>query len=133
MAEPAGYVLRIKSNQWVDHVFNMAIYYTNLRRKWETGQTVIFTHKMESGDAVVGYGVIGNVCPHDELSEEERVKSEEWRMALVFRYVLKLEKPLPIQETFLKQPKFRGRYMHGLALSKEQLDAILTQTEPHSA
>ena len=127
--EIAGYVLRIMSDYWVDHVFNMAIYYTNLRRRWKPDQTIIFIHRTNAGDAIVGYGVIENVCEQDELSEEERLGSEEWKEAIVFKYVVRFEKPLPVKETFLKEPKFRGRYVHGLPLSKEQLDSILKLAE----
>jgi hypothetical protein len=127
MVEVAGYVLRITSNSWVDHVFDMAIYYTDLRRKWQAGQTMIFTHKTESGDSVVGYGVIDRACQQNELAEEDRVEPERWKTALVFKYVLRFEKPLPIRETFLKEPKFRGRYAHGLGISKEQIDSILNR------
>jgi hypothetical protein len=127
--EIAGYVLRIMSDYWVDHVFNMAIYYTNLRRRWKPDQTIVFIHRTNAGDAIVGYGVIENVCEQDELSEEERLGSEEWKEAIVFKYVVRFEKPLPVKETFLKEPKFRGRYVHGLPLSKEQLDSILKLAE----
>lgn len=127
--EIAGYVLRIMSDYWVDHVFNMAIYYTNLRRRWKPDQTIIFIHRTNAGDAIVGYGVIENVCEQNELSEEERLGSEEWKEAIVFKYVVRFEKPLPVKETFLKEPKFRGRYVHGLPLSKEQLDSILKLAE----
>jgi hypothetical protein len=129
MVEVAGYVLRITSNFWVDHVFGMAIYYTNLRRRWQAGQTIIFTHKTEYGDSVVGYGVIECACQQNELAEEDRVEPEKWETALVFRYVLKFEKPLSIKETFLKEPKFRGRYAHGLGVTKEQIDSILNRAE----
>jgi hypothetical protein len=132
MAEIAGYVLRITSDYWVDHVFDMAIYYTNLRRNWKTDQTIIFIHKAESGDSVVGYGVIENASRQNELPEEERVESEKWKIALVFRYVLRFEKPLPIKETFLREPRFRGRYAHGLSVSKEQIDSILNRAESRS-
>lgn len=130
--EIAGYILRIMSDYWVDHVFNMAIYYTNLRRRWKPDQTIIFIHRTNVGDAIVGYGIIENVCEQDELSEEERLGSEEWKEAIVFKYVVRFEKPLPVKETFLKERKFRGRYVHGLPLSKEQLDSILKQAESPS-
>jgi hypothetical protein len=129
MAKAVGYVLRITSNFWVDHVFDMAIYYTNLRRSWQAGQTIIFTHRTGSGDSVVGYGVIERACQQNELAEEERVEPEKWKTALVFRYVLKFRKPLSIKETFLKEPKFRGRYAHGLGVTKEQVDSILNRAE----
>jgi hypothetical protein len=48
MAEIAGYVLRIMSDYWVNHVFDMAIYYTNLRRRWKSDQSIIFIHKTMS-------------------------------------------------------------------------------------
>jgi hypothetical protein len=130
--EIAGYILRIRSDYWVDHVFNMAIYYTNLRRKWKPNQTIIFIHRTSVGDAIVGYGIIENVCEQDELSEEERLGSEEWKEAIVFKYVVRFEKPLLVKETFLKEPKFRGRYVHGLALGKGKLDSILKQAESPS-
>jgi tRNA uridine 5-carbamoylmethylation protein Kti12 len=132
MLEVAGYVLRITSNSWVDHVFDMAIYYTNLRRKWQAGQTIIFIHRTESGDSVVGYGVIERACQQDELPEGDRMEPEKWKTALVFRYVLRFEKPLSVKETFLNEPKFRGRYAHGLGVSKEQMDSILDRAELRS-
>jgi hypothetical protein len=130
--EIAGYILRIMSDYWVDHVFDMAIYYTNLRRRWKPNQTIIFIHRTNVGDAIVGYGIIENVCEQDELSEEERLGSEEWKEAIVFKYVVRFEKPLLVKETFLKEPKFRGRYVHGLALGKGKLDSILKQAESPS-
>lgn len=132
MAEIAGYVLRIMSDYWVDHVFNMAIYHTNLRRKWKPDQTIIFIHKTECGDAAVGYGLVEKVCQQTELSEEERLECGKWKEALVFRYVMKLEKPLLLMNTFLKEPRYRGRYLHGLALNKEQLGSILSPAESPS-
>jgi hypothetical protein len=129
--EVASYVLRIATKQWVDHVFNMAIYYTSFRRKWKPEQTILFVHKTTVGDAIVGYGVIGSVLEKEELSEEDRSECEKygWKKAITFKYVVRFEKPLPIKETFLKDSKFRGRYMHGLQLTKEQLESILNQAE----
>ena len=132
MVEIAGYVLRIVSDYWVDHVFNMVIYHTNLRRKWMPDQTIIFIHKTECGDAAVGYGVMEKVCQQNELSEEERLEHGKWKEALVFRYVIKLEKPLLLTNTFLKEPRYRGRYLQGLPLNKEQLGSILSRAESSS-
>jgi len=132
MAEIAAYVLRITSDYWVSHVFDMAIYLTNLRRKWKADQGIIFIHNTESGDAVIGYGIIEKVCKQNELPEEERLEPEKWKEAIVFKYVIKFEKPLITKKTFLKNPKFRGRFLHGLAINKEQLDSIVTQAESQS-
>jgi len=131
MVEADGYILRIATKQWVSQVFNIAIYYTSIRRKWKSGQTILFVHRTNVGDAIVGYGVIDNICEKDELSEDEKRECEKygWKRAIEFKYVKEFERPLPIKETFLKDSKLRGRYFHGLRLNKEQLNSIITQAE----
>jgi len=131
MSESDGYILRIATKQWVNQVFSMAIYYTSIRRKWKSGQTILFMHKTNVGDAIVGYGVIENFYEKDELSEEEKRECEKggWKRALEFRYVKQFDRPLLIKETFLRGSKLRGRYFHGLKLNKEQLEAVITQAE----
>jgi len=131
MVEADGYILRIATKQWVSQVFNIAIYYTSIRRKWKSGQTILFVHRTNVGDAIVGYGVIDNICEKDELSEDEKRECEKygWKKAIEFKYVKEFERPLPIKETFLKDSKLRGRYFHGLRLNKEQLNSIITQAE----
>jgi hypothetical protein len=131
MGEVAGYILRIASEEWVRQVFDMAIYYTSLSRKWKEGQMILFVSKTGAGDVIVGYGVLQGVLSKDELSEEERLecKKHGWKRAIEFAYVKRFEKPLPLKKTFLKGSKFRGRYLHGLAIGKEQLDSIISQAE----
>jgi hypothetical protein len=109
----------------------MAIYFTNLRRKWKHGQTILFVHKTSVGDAVVGYGVVESVLEKDELSEQDRVACErgDWKRAIEFRYVKQFDEPLAVKNTFLKGSKLRGRYFHGLKLNKNQLAAVLAQAE----
>lgn len=131
MSEAAGYILRIATKQWVDQVFEMAIYYTSIRRKWKTGQTILFIHKTKIGDAIVGYGVVDNVYEKDELSEDEKRQCEKggWKRAIEFRYVRQFDAPLPIKQTFLKGSKLRGKYFHGLKLTKDKLDNLMAGAE----
>ena len=131
MVEADGYILRISTKRWVDQVFNLAMYYTGARRRWKVGQTIIFVHRTSLGDAVIGYGVIGDIYESDELSEEERRECEKhgWKKAIEFRYIIRFENPLPIKETSLKDLKLRGKYLHSLPLNKQQLDAIISQAE----
>lgn len=131
MVEADGYVLRITTEKWVNQVFGMAVYYTNLRRKWKPGQTIVFLHKTSVGDSIIGYGVIRKICGKDELSDEEIRECDKygWKKAIEFKYVIKLEKPLRIKETFLKNSKLRGRYFHGLKLDEKQLNSIISQAE----
>lgn len=131
MVEAAGYILRIATKQWVEQVFSLAIYYTSIRRKWEHGQTILFMHKTTKGDAIVGYGEIGNTNTVDELSEEERRECEKygWKRAIEFTYVKEFEKPLLVKETILRDLKLRGKFFHGLPLSKERISLIISQAE----
>jgi hypothetical protein len=131
MSEAAGYILRIATKQWVAQVFEMAVYFTNIRRKWKTGQTILFVHKTKIGDAIVGYGVIEDAHEKDELSDEEKNQCEKggWKRAIEFKYVKRLDTPLAVKETFLKGSKLRGKYFHGLKLNRTQLDSLMARAE----
>lgn len=133
-SEVAAYILRIAAEEWVDHVFEMAIYYTNLQRKWKSGQAILFIHKTPTADALVGYGVLDHVVERSALSEEDRVECERgsWKRAIEFKYVKRFEKPLLVKETFLKDSKRHGRSFHGLALNREEFENILSQAEKSS-
>jgi hypothetical protein len=129
MPRVEGYILRIVGDELADHVFDMAIYYTNLNRKWSSGQVILFVHKLEFGDAFIGHGVIERILEKDELCDQERVECErgEWKMAIEFKYVRRLDRPLLVKETFLKDSKLRGRLFHGLQLDSVQVESLLKQ------
>ncbi|MGC8998642.1 MAG: hypothetical protein ACP5JW_04495 [Candidatus Bathyarchaeia archaeon] len=131
MAKAEGYILRIAKKEWVEKVFDSAMYYTGARRKWQPGQTILFVSRTEFGDSFIGYGVIENVYGKEELSEEEQRECETygWRKAIEFKYVSKFEKPLPLRETFFKALKPRGKTLHTLPLTSEQINAIISQAE----
>lgn len=131
MVEVDGYILRIAGKEWVEKVFDSAMYYTSSPRKWRKGQTVLFLAKTELGDAFVGYGVIENIYMKEELSEEEQRECEVWgwRKALEFKYVVRFGKPLALKETFLKDSRLRGKCFHGFPLKVEQLNALIGQAE----
>jgi hypothetical protein len=129
MPQVEGYILRIVGEEFAEHVFDLAIYYTNLKRKWRSEQIILFVHKSKLGDAFVGYGVIGRILEKHELSDQERAECERggWKMAIEFKYVRRLETPLLIKETFLKDSRLRGRLFHGLPLDRVQVDNLLKQ------
>jgi hypothetical protein len=64
-----------------------------------------------------------------ELCDQERIECERggWKMAIEFKYVRKLERPLLVKETFLKDSKLRGRFFHGLQLDRVQVESLLKQ------
>jgi len=131
LVEACGYILRIASEEWLNEVFNTAMYYTSVRRKWMPDQTILFVHKTKAGDAFVGYGVIKSVYENEDLTEEERSKCKEhgWRKALEFAYVIKSEKPLLVKNTFLRNLKVVGRCLNGYPLDSGMLNAIIAQSE----
>lgn len=135
MSSAEGYILRIARKEWVSRVFDMTIYYAGIHRKWKIGQTIIFVHKTGVGDAVIGYGKIGNVYSFNELSDGEKQFCERygWKEAIEFQYVINFENPLPLRDTFLKGLKLRGKTLHGFPLNKEQINSILHKAEQMQA
>ncbi|MBS7636966.1 hypothetical protein KEJ37_06515 [Candidatus Bathyarchaeota archaeon] len=131
MVEADGYILRIARKDWIEKVFDTAMYYTGAPRKWKAGQTILFIGRTESGDSFIGYGVIENVYEKEELSEEEQRECETygWRKALEFKYIVRFEKPLLVRETFLRDLKLSGKTLHSLPLKAEQIKSILSQAE----
>ena len=127
----SGSILRIATKDLVDLVFEMAIYYTSMNRKWSSEHMIVFVHKTELGDAFVGYGSIERVLEKDALSEEERAECIRggWKKAIEFRFVKRFAKPLLIKDTFFKESKLRGRYFHGLRLSEQQLEDLLPRSD----
>lgn len=131
MAAPKGLIMRISTKEWINQVFNYAMYFTSSRRKMVAGQIVLFVHKTEFGDAFIGYGEIGNLYAVEELSEVEKSLCEKWswKRAIEFKYVVKFEKPLPVRETFLKNLKVKGKTLHCFPLSEEILNQIICMAE----
>ena len=129
--QQSGSILRIATNELVDLVFEMAIYYTNMNRKWSSGHMIVFVHKTKLGDAFVGYGSIERALEKDALSQEEQTECFRggWKRAIEFRYVKRFAKPLLIKDTFFKTSKLRGRYFHGLRLSEQQLEDLLQYSD----
>jgi hypothetical protein len=129
VGQKSGSILRIATKELVDVVFEMAIYYTNMNRKWNSGHMILFVNKTELGDAFVGYGSIERISEKDILSEEEQAECFRggWKRAIEFKYVKRFAKPLLIKDTFFKDSKLRGRYFHGLTLNEQQVNELIQQ------
>lgn len=123
--------MRIATREWVNQVFDLAIYYTGARRKMFAGQKVVFVHKTPLGDAFVGYGEIANIYGFDDLSEAEKLECEKWgwRKAIEFKYVVRFEAPLLLKETSLKGLKAKGKTLHCFPLDEEKLNEIISAAE----
>ncbi|MEA2090103.1 MAG: hypothetical protein U9O89_05020 [Thermoproteota archaeon] len=126
-----GYILRITKDEWMKQVFERMKYYAGVRRKWTPGLTIFFARKTEKGDSLIGYGVVETVQKLEELTEEERRECEKWgwNVALVFKYLIKLDQPLLIKDSILKDSKMRGKYLHGFALDSAKVQSLLNQAE----
>jgi hypothetical protein len=50
-----------------DRVSDMAIHYTNLIKKWNSGQIILFVYKSELSDAFIGHRLIKDILKKEEL------------------------------------------------------------------
>ena len=126
-----GYILRITREEWFRQVFEIKKYYPGVRGAWMPGLTILLAKKMEAGDSFVGYGTIRGFVDVEDLSEEERRMCEEmrWKGAIIFDDLFRFNPPLPIKETFLRDSKAKGRYLHGFSLTNDQVNSILSRAE----
>jgi hypothetical protein len=104
-------------------------YYTKVNRKWKPRQTVIFVHKMDEGDSLIGFGIIETARQFSDLSEKEKAICAEygWKTALDFTFMKEFTAPLLVRETFLAKTSRRGKYLHPFDLSKVQMRELLSQ------
>jgi len=128
---PSGYVLRIAREEWLAQVFDNAIYFTSMRRRWAQDQIVLFVHRMAAGDSFVGYGVILRACESEVLPREERLLCEEgrWRTAIELSFVKKFDRPVLVRDAFQRGLKLRGRCLQGLRLGEDEVDAVISAGE----
>ena len=133
VGEVGGYILRISKEEWVRQVFEKRKYYPGIMRRWAHGTTILLARKTERGDSFIGYGVIGRIDMPWELPEEEReyCKRHGWKCAISFKNLTRFEEPLPIKETFLREDRRKGKFLHGIPLTVEQIDSILESAEDH--
>lgn len=129
--EVGGYILRISRDDWVRQVFEKRKYYPGIMRRWSRGTTILLARKTEKGDSFIGYGIIGRIDMPWELPEEELeyIRSHGWKCVLVFKNLMRFEKPLPLKETFLRDDRRKGKFLHGVPLTVEQVDSILEAAE----
>lgn len=132
--EIGGFILRISREEWLRQVFELKKYYPGIMRGWTGGMTILLARKTEKGDSFIGYGVIGRIDMPCELpkEEEEYCKSNGWKCAILFKTLERFEEPLPLKETFLKGDPRKGKFLHGVSLTVDQIDSILEATEKQS-
>ena len=126
-----GYVLRISHEDLVNQVFSLEKYYSGVIRDFKRGTPLLFAAKSESGDSLVGYGVVDKVEFLWEMTpaDEEYAKEHNWKIALKLRGATRFRTPLLIKNSLLKDDKRKGAYLHGAKLSEDTIDALLEQAE----
>ena len=129
MPTNCGCFLRISGEDWVNQVFENAIYYTNLKKKLKHGDSVLFIYGTDKGDSIVGCGRVDCLRERSELASDDQMQCEDggWSRAIVFTYVKRFDKPLLVKTTYLRDSKLRGRYLHGAEFDTVQLQTILDQ------
>ena len=129
--EAGGFILRISREEWLRQVFELKKYYPGIMRRWTHGTTILLARKTGKGDSFIGYGVIGRIDMPWELpkEEEEYCRSNGWKCAILFKTLRRFKEPLPLKETFLKGDPRKGRFLHGISLTVDQIDSILEAAE----
>jgi hypothetical protein len=129
--EVGGYILRISKEEWLRQVFELKKYYPGVMRGWTRGMTILLARKTDRGDSFIGYGVIDRIDMSWELQDKEReyCKANGWKCVLVFKNLIGFEEPLPLKKTFLKDDKRKGKFLHGVPLTVDQIDSILEAAE----
>ena len=126
-----GYVLRISHEDLVDQVFNLGKYYAGIQRNFIRGTPLLFAAKSESGDSIVGYGVVDKIESLWEMTPGDEIYAKEhgWKVGLSLRGATKFKTPLLIKNSLLKEDKRRGAFLHGAKFSKDTIDGLLEQAE----
>ena len=123
------HILRISRDEWIRQVYDVGKYYSGMIgvKGWQIGSTVVFLKKVGKKDSVIGHGSIAGIETIDDMSEEEKKMCQEngWKSAVRFADLKKLEPAKPINETAIGKWGARGQYLHGRALSNEELETIL--------
>lgn len=123
---PRGFILRITREDWLKRVFSIRKYYPGVSRRWERDDIIFFARKSDVGDSLIGYGIVEKFVKKDNLSDKEKAECEimNWRGAIIFKEIYKFEPPIPIRETSLVDLKVKGKYLHGLRLTEDQVAEI---------
>ena len=131
--EKYGYILRISKDQWLKQVYDLKKYYPGTMRRWKRGTIILLAKKAEEGDSFIGYGVVDKVQMLWELPPEEEAYCRErgWKCALSFKTLFRFDKPFPIKESILADDPRKGRLLHGVRLTEDQVDAILEAAEDY--
>lgn len=129
--EVGGYILRLSKEEWLRQVFELKKYYPGVMRGWTRGMTILLARKTDQGDSFIGYGIIDRIDMPWELQEKERqyCKENGWKCVLVFKNLTRFEEPLPVKETFLRGDKRKGKFLHAIPLTVDQVDSILDSAE----
>ena len=130
--EKYGYILRVKTEEWENQIFEIRKYYVGLRRDYRRGRVILFMKKVKV-DSIVGYGIIDKVEMLWEMTPEEEAycKENKWRFALSFKPLIRFRKPYPKKVSILKDDKRKGSFLHGARLTENQVEAILDGAEKY--
>lgn len=131
--ETTGYVLRISTDEYLQQLAEIKKYYPGIQRHWHKGTPILFAKKVKV-DSFVGYGIVDKVEMLWEMTpeEEDYCRQNKWKQGITFKPLIMYEKPLPIRETFLKDDKRKGMFLHGIKLTENQVDAILDAAEEYA-
>lgn len=132
--ERYGYILRIATDEWLKQVYRLKRYYPGLNRRWDEGTVILLAKKAEAGDSFIGYGIVERVMRPEELPPDERAYCEGhgWKGAIVFKELYSFDPPYPIKESILKGDSRKGKYLHGVRLTVEEVNSIIESAKNYT-
>jgi len=121
-----NYILRIAKDEWERQVFALKAYYAGVRREWEAGSTIYLLKRTESGDAFIGYGVIGKIVPLEKMDEGEKdmCMNNNWNKKLSFSKLVRFEPPVLVKDTIVSGWGQKGALLHGAPISQSDMESI---------
>ncbi len=116
-----NHILRINDKSEKE-LFVKRILYIGIRRDWTRNSRVFFVKKQQSGDAIIGSGVLQTVIELAELddAEKEMCIKNNWYGRMVFE---KLARFLPAIDTAAIAEK-NPAFLHGLEISDADFAVI---------
>ncbi|MCS7115485.1 MAG: hypothetical protein RMJ15_05580 [Nitrososphaerota archaeon] len=125
------HLLRISRDEWMRQVFKVKKYYSGMRsvKGWQTGSVVIFLKKVGKADSIIGYGIVEGVESLEDMDEHEKAMCQKhgWKSAVRFSELKRFESPKLVKETVIGEWNVKGRFLHGRALSSEEVRLILEE------
>ncbi len=123
-----GYIVSLNSKSSIYQLISIGKYYTGLTEIWSRDMYLFFITSLTEGEAILGYGTIGQVDdPWFWRNECEfnYCKKHNFFSILSLKFLIMLNKPLLIESTPIGKLYGEEIIFHGLKLHWQLVDETL--------